>query len=418
MKKLLGILLTIVMFVTILGVLPAFAEEKTTINLFYGTDPTGALTQIIAAFEDAYPQYKVNWIEAPTSQDTSHDMLVTSLAAGESVYDVFSCNVIWPAEFSQADYCLPVDRYLERDGIDLDDYSQGYVDAYTFQGKMWGMPWYGNVGLLFYRSDIIQTPPATWDELIEMAQAHAGEGGAKAGYVLQAAQYEGLVCNALEFIGSYDGHVVDGDGNIIVNNDGVKNGLAAMKKVVDSGIVPENFSSFMENECTNMFLAGEALFMRNWPGIYAQATDPEKSQVVDSVKVTALPAGDSGSAATLGGWGWMINRHSAHADAAWDFVRFVTGPEGQKINAMVAGQLPTYMSLYDDEEILAKNPHFAYMREALKAAVARPVSPIYTSLSEIMQINISKVLLGQMEVDEAVAAMDAQMKEKVDAYNK
>lgn len=78
------------------------------------------------------------------------------------------------AEFSQAGYCLPIDRFLEADDVDLDKYSQGYVDAYTFQGKMWGMPWYGAVGQLYYRTDIIDTPPATWDELIEMAKAHMG----------------------------------------------------------------------------------------------------------------------------------------------------------------------------------------------------------------------------------------------------
>ena len=105
----------------------------------------------------------------------------------------------------------------------------------------------------------------------------------------------------------------------------------------------------------------------------------------------------------------MINRNSAHPDAAWDFIHFVTGPEGQKINALVASQLPTYMALYDDEDILAANPHFANMKESLAAAVARPVSPIYTALSEIMQINISAVLLGNMTVEDAGSTMEQQM---------
>lgn len=417
MKRIIGLVLTLVMLAALI-VVPASAEEQTVINMFYGTDPSGALAQIIAAFEEAYPQYKVNWIEAPASQDTSHDMLVTSLAAGESIYDVFSCNVIWPAEFSQAGYCLAIDRFLENGTIDLEQYSQGYVDAYTFQGKMWGMPWYGNVGQLYYRTDIIDTPPTTWEELIDMSKAHVGEGGATVGYVMQAAQYEGLVCNALEFIGSYGGTVVDGNGNITINNDGVRNALTMMKQIVDAGIVPENFSAFMENECQNMFSNGEAIFMRTWPGYYATATNPEASKVADNVGVTVLPAGDAGSAATLGGWGWMINSNSEHPQAAWDFIQFVAGPEGQKINALVASQPPTYMALYDDADVLAANPHFANMRESLLAAVARPVSPIYTALSEIMQINISNVLLGNATVDEAVTIMEQQMNEKLAEYNR
>lgn len=416
MRKLFVLVLSLAVMATLL-VAPVYAEEQTVINMFYGTDPTGALKQIIEAFEEKYPQYKVNWVEAPASQDTAHDMLVTSLAAGESVYDVYSCNVIWPAEFSQAGYCLPIDRFIEADDVDLDKYSQGYVDAYTFQGKMWGMPWYGAVGQLYYRTDIIDTPPATWDELIEMAKAHMGENGTSVGYLMQVAQYEGLVCNALEFIASYGGTVVDGDGNITINNDGVRNALTMMKKIVDSGIVPENFSAFMENECQNMFANGDAVFMRTWAGHYASAVNPEMSKVAENVGVCILPAGDKGSAATLGGWGWMINRNSAHPEAAWDFIHFVTGPEGQKINALVASQLPTYMDLYDDEDILAANPHFANMKDSLAAAVARPVSPIYTALSEIMQINISAVLLGNMTVEDAVITMEQQMNEKLLEYN-
>lgn len=416
-KKLLGILLTISMMLMML-VAPAHAEEQTVINLFYGVDSTGALQQMITAFEEAYPQYKINWVEAPASQDTSHDMLVTSLAAGESVYDVFSCNVIWPAEFSQAGYALPIDRFIEEDEFELENFSQGYVSAYTFQGQMWGLPWYGNVGQLYYRTDIIDTPPTTWDELIEMAKANVGKNGTTTGFVLQAAQYEGLVCNALEYIGSFGGTVVDGDGNITINNDGVREALTQMKKIVDAGIVPANFNAFQENECTNMFTSGEAIFMRNWPGTYATATNPEASKVAENVGVTVLPAGDAGNAATLGGWGWMINRNSKNPRAAWDFIKFVAGPEGQKINALVASQPPTYMPLYEDADVLAANPHFANMAESLAAAFARPVSPIYSALSEIMQINISAVLLGQMTVEDAVVAMEQQMNVKLDEYNK
>lgn len=415
MKKLLCILLAMTM---LLLATAAYAQEQTVINLFYGVDSTGALQQMIDAFEEAYPQYKVNWVEAPASQDTSHDMLVTSLAAGESVYDVFSCNVIWPAEFSQAGYALAVDRFIEEDEFELENFSQGYVNAYTFQGQMWGLPWYGNVGQLYYRTDIIDTPPATWDELIEMAKANVGKSGTTTGFVLQAAQYEGLVCNALEYIGSYGGTVVDGEGNITINNEGVRKALTEMKKIVDAGIVPANFNAFQENECTNMFTSGEAIFMRNWPGTYATATNPEASKVAENVGVTVLPAGDAGNAATLGGWGWMINRNSKNPRAAWDFIKFVAGPEGQKINAIVASQPPTYMPLYEDEEVLAANPHFANMAESLGAAYARPVSPIYSALSEIMQINISAVLLGQMSVDDAVVTMEQQMNAKLAEYNK
>lgn len=384
--------------------------EKVTIIWAHGADSTGADKAVADAFMAANPQIEIQQVELPSDQGAQHDAYVTSFAAGGKDYDVIASNVIWPAEFSEAGYVLPVDTFIERDSFPIDDFMPGYVDAYTFKGRMWGIPNHSNSGLLYYRTDIVDAPPKTWDELYTMAGESVGKEGTKFGYVYQAAQYEGLVCNAMEFIGAYGGSVVDGDGNIIVDNQGVRDGLDMMRKFTQSAFVPSNITTFKENECNDAFAAGDAVFMRNWPGSYSNLQDEEKSNVVGKVGVAALPAGSAGSFGALGGWGCMINKNTDHPDEAWEFVKFKCGPEGQKINATVGSQPPLYMPLYEDQEVLDSNPFFGILSEAVESAIPRPVSPVYTELSNIMQIEISKAISAVSEVDAAVAAMDTEMK--------
>lgn len=383
-----------------------------TVTLVYagGADSTGATQEIIDAFEKEHQNIKIQRVDMPADQGAQHDAYVTSFAAGGTDYDIIDSNVTWPAEFAEAGYVLPIDTLLERDGFDLSDFVSGYVDAYTFKGRIWGLPCHSNAGLLYYRSDIIETPPTTWDELYEMAETHLGEEGTKFGYVIQAAQYEGLICNAIEFIASEGGRVVDDEGNIIINNDGVKSGLEIMKKFVQAPFSPENVTTFKEADCTDAFAAGDAIFMRNWPGVYATLNDPEKSQVAGKVGIAALPSGTAGSYGTIGGWGVMINKNTEHVDEAWEFLKFKAGMEGQKINAVTASQPPLIQSLYKDADIIKANPFFELLADAVENGAPRPVSPVWTELSEVMQIEISKALAGTVDINTAVETMDKDMK--------
>lgn len=391
-------------------------QEQEQVTLVYagGADSTGATEEIIEAFEALHPNIKIQRVDMPADQGAQHDAYVTSFAAGGTDYDIIDSNVTWPAEFAEAGYVLPIDTLLERDGFDTSDFVPGYIDAYTFKGRIWGLPCHSNAGLLYYRTDIIDTPPATWDELYEMAEEHVGEGGTKYGYALQAAQYEGMVCNAIEFMSSYGGSIIDDDGNIIINNDGVKEGLEVMKKFVQSSITPDNVTTFKEAECNDLFSAGDVIFIRNWPSSYATFNDPEKSQVAGNVGVAALPAGPAGSFGTIGGWGLMINKNTEHVDEAWEFVKFKAGAEGQKINAITGSQPPLIQSLYDDEEIIEANPFFELMGDAVDTGVARPVSPVWTELSEVMQIEISKAISDTESIDSAVEKMNNDMQAIVD----
>lgn len=390
------------------------------VNLVYarGQDTTGATKQIVDEFNQKYQgKIHVDVVDMPSDTGKQHDQYVTVFSAKGTDYDVIDGDVIWPAEFAQAGYALPLDQLVQKDGINMNDYMQGPVQALTFKGQLWGMPKFIDAGVMFYRKDLVQTPPATWDDLYKQAEALKGK--AKFGFVGQGKQYEGLVCNATEFIAGYGGQVVDGNGNITIKSDATKSGLEEMKKIFTSDFVPKDITNFTEPETDNAFIAGDVAIARNWPYQWAEAQDASKSKIVDKVGVAALPKGSVRAAAALGGWVTMINKYSKHPNEAWEFVKFMCGPEGQKITATVGGSAPTLLSVYNDPDV-QKNPLFGNKDfvNGLSAAVSRPVSPIYPKLSDIMQKEISKYLAGSENVDTALNNMDTQMKQAVQDANK
>lgn len=387
--------------------------EKVKIVYARGKDSTDSTKKLAEAFMKAHPDIEVEVREMPSDTGQSHDQYVTMFSAQSSEIDVFDLDVIWPAEFAQAGYLLPLDRLIEQDKIEMDKYIKGAVDAGNFGGQQWTMPKFIDAGLLFYRKDLVKEPPKTWDDLINQAKAQKGKGGTKFGYLMQAKQYEGLVCNFVEFSASYGGKILDEQGNVAVNNPGTIKGLQKMMEIVKSDFVPKNITTFTETESHTAFLEGQSAFIRNWPYQFALAQDQAQSKIIDKVAIAPLPAGDAGSAAALGGWMGGINKFTKHPKEAWEFLKFMTGPEGQKISAVDGGLAPTYLPVFEDDDVKKASPLFANKDfiNGVSAAVSRPTSPIYPKISEVIQIEVSKALAGQQTAEQAVQSMETKMKE-------
>ena len=383
------------------------SDKKVEIVYASGVDVTGATDKLIAAFEEKNPNITVKRQEMPADTGASHDQYVTTFSSKSAEIDVFDADVIWPAEFAQAQYALELDRFIEADGINMDDYFPGTVQSGNFNGRQYAMPKYTDAGLLFYRKDIVETPPKTWDELFDMASELKGKEGTEFGYLMQANQYEGLVCNAVEFIAAYGGQVVDENNEVVVNTPETVAGITKMVEFVNSDFVPSNILSFQETETNNAWVGGQSVFARNWPYMQSTSEDKEASKVAGNVGFAVLPSGDGTNAATLGGWMSMINRYSENQEAAWEFVKFMSGKKKKKISAVEGGRAPTIEALYDDEEVkeaavLFSNEEFV---ATLQNAVPRPVSPIYPLISNIMQVELSKALAKDITPEEAAKNM-------------
>lgn len=307
------------------------SEETTKIVFARGVDTSVATEKFIEAFEESHPHIEVEFREMPSDTGEYHDQLVTAFSSQSSEIDVFLADTIWPAEFAQANYALELDRFIEKDDVDMDAHFDGPVKAGNFDGRQWAMPFFVDAGVFFYRTDIVDEAPETWDDLIEAANQYKGEEGTQFGYLMQASQYEGMVTNAIEFIASYGGKIIDENNNVVADSPETIKGIEKMVEVVQSDFVPENINSFTEIETENAWVQGESVFARNWPYLMGSSNNEEVSEIVGNVSMTTLPSGDEGSASALGGWMLMINRYSENPEAAWEFVNWLSGEEGQKI---------------------------------------------------------------------------------------
>ncbi|WP_339179533.1 ABC transporter substrate-binding protein [Oceanobacillus sp. FSL W7-1293] len=385
--------------------------EQVTIVYATGVDTTGKVEAQIEEFEELNPNIKVDYREMPSDTGQQHDQYVTMFSSQSSEIDVFNGDSIWPAEFAQANYALELDRFIEADGIDLEEHFEGPIQAGNFNGRQWALPLFIDASFLYYRTDVTEEPPATWDELIEQAGELQGEGDTEFGYLLQASQYEGLVTNFVEIIASYGGAVLDEDGEVVVNSPETIKGLEKLAEIVQSDFVPGNILNFQEIETENAWIAGDSVFARNWPYMQSTSQDEELSEIVGNMDIAPLPAGDEGSASALGGWTAMINRYTEHPEESWELVKYLAGEQGQKTGAIVGNHAPTIEALYDDPEVqeaapLFGNPEFV---EGLSAAVPRPVSPIYPEISDIIQIQVSQVLTGDQTAEQAAENMQTQI---------
>ncbi|MFD2615756.1 ABC transporter substrate-binding protein [Terrilactibacillus laevilacticus] len=421
-RSLLVLLLTFVLILTGCGAGGQDSDQKSSdkkvkIVFSQGKNNSKYVPDLIRAFEKKHPNIDVEFRVLPSSSTSQHDAYVTALNAKSSEYDVISMDVVWPAEFAQAGYVLPLDRFIQKDRIDMGDYNKGAVLASNFNGKQWAMPRFGDAGVLFYRKDIIPQSevPKTWDQLQKVAEKYKNKNGLQYGYLMQAKQYEGLVCNAVEFIASYGGEFINRKGEVVINSPEAIKGLQKMVDIAHSNIVPGNVNTFTEVESHTAFVENESPFIRDWAYLYALSNDKTQSKIVGKVGVAPLPAGDKGSVSALGGWQLGISKFSKHPKEAWEFVKFMTGKEGQKMTAIKMGNVPTLTSLFQDKEVLKANPFFADkgFQAGYAAAVPRPVAPNYQEISDIIQIEISKAISKERTPKQAVEEMEKQIKAKL-----
>ncbi len=391
------------------------------ITVGFGREESGALEDLIKRFNNENKNnITVTWRHMPASASQYFDQLRTEFQAQSGDLTLIGGDVIWPAQFAANGYIIDLsDRFTEDMRA---KFLEGPVRSNTYDGKIYGVPWFTDAGLLYYRSDWLEDsgfsePPGTWEELLEQAQKVMQDQGAKFGFVFQGAQYEGGTVNGLEYINSYGGQVLDPSNakKVIIDSTNSVNGLATERGMIDSGVAPQAVSTYEEPETEAPFLGGDAVFARNWPYMYSMAgTGDFISQ--DQIGIAPLPAGSAGSVSGLGGWNFFINAFadSGAQDAAWQFVQFMVAEQQQKEFALKGSYLPTLQSLYDDPEVKNKVPTVRLAPEALANTVPRPVSPVYSDMSLEMAEQFNASLQGDVPPEEAVKTLQQQLQDIAD----
>jgi trehalose/maltose transport system substrate-binding protein len=362
----------------------------------------------------------VKMYSPPASTTDNLALLRQQFAAKSADLDVIMIDVVWPG-------------VIKDHLVDLKKYSKGAESKHfpaivannTVDGKLLGMPWFTDAGLLFYRKDLVEKyglkAPNTWDELTAAA-TKIQEGERKAGsadfqgFVFQAKAYEGLTCDALEWVASFGGgEIVDKAGNITINNPGAAKALDTAASWIGT-IAPGGVLNYGEEDARGVWQNGKAAFMRNWPYAWSLGQAPD-SVIKGKIGVAALPSGSgpgAKKAATLGGWQLAVSKYSKNIDAAAALAMYMTSPEVQKKRAVGGSYNPTIPELYKDKDITTANPFMGDLLDVFTNAVARPATATglkYPEVSNAFWDAAHDVMEKKSTGAEAVKKLEGKLKQ-------
>lgn len=386
---------------------------------------SGAVGADIAVYKDLVKPWEektgntVTFVPMPSSTTDQFAQYKLWLAARNADVDVYSVDVIWAPQLSE--------QFLDLTAAFASvaaDHFPSIVASQTVDGKLVALPFFTDAPALFYRKDLLEKHgekvPTTWEELeatskkIQDAEREAGQKDLW-GYVWQGAAYEGLTCNALEWIKSNGGgQIVEPDGTISVNNPEAVKALEMAHGWVGT-ISPGGVLSYTEEESRGVWQTGNAVFMRNWPYAYALGSGPD-SPIKGKFEVAPLPSGggDNKSAATLGGWNVAVSKFSPNPEAATELALYMASSEFQKQAALRLSHLPTIQALYDDPDIAAQQPLIPRWKEIFLNAVPRPSAPTKVSYNEVSNkfwSAVHEVLAGTTPAADALELLELDLEE-------
>ena len=376
----------------------------------------GRWTKVVAEEWAKKTGNTVDYISRPNDASATLQLFQQYWAAKSGDVDVYMIDVIWQG--IAAAHATDLKKYVKDD--EIKEFFPRIIENNTVKGKLVSLPLYTDAGVLYYRTDLLEKygykePPKTWEELAEMAkkiqdgERQAGKADFQ-GFVFEGKASESVTCNAIEWVYSYGGGtIIDPDRKVTINNPNAIKALEAAKSWVGT-ISPQGVVSYGEEEARNIWQAGNAAFMRNWPYAYALGDD-KKSVISGKFAATVVPKGgaDGKNAACLGGWQLMVSAYSKNADAAADLARFLCAAEIQKRRAVDLGELPTRPEVYKDPDVLAKYPWFANAVDILNNAIARPSTVTgadYNQVSTVFFQSVNKVLTGGESSQQAVSDVE------------
>ena len=402
---------------------PVMADE-----LFYVSGAVGNAVEnfkLLVAPWEAATGNTVTMVPMPASTTDQFAQYRLWLAAGSTDINVFQTDVIWAPQLADSFVDL---SEAAKDLIPT--HFPAIIQSQTVGGKLVALPIFTDAPALYYRKDLLEkygvAVPTTWDELTVAAKTvQDGERAAGMadfwGFVWQGNAYEGLTCNALEWVKSFGGgQIVEPDGTVSINNEMAAKALDTAKGWVGT-ISPEGILAYQEEEARGVWQTGNAAFMRNWPYAYGLGNGDD-SAVKGLFGVTTLPVGKAGdtSAATLGGWNVAVSKYSTKQEAAISLALYLAGPEAQKQRAINETNLPTIISLYDDPDIAAAAPIIPQWKDVFLNAVPRPSAPTLGKYAEVSSKFFSAVhatLSGNGTAAENLAGLEADLNDlKGDAW--
>ncbi|AOS61767.1 ABC transporter substrate-binding protein [Actinoalloteichus hymeniacidonis] len=386
------------------------ADDGTTINLYYA--PEQNFQQVVDNCNAAADgRYRIVYHQLPRGADDQRTQMARRLAAQDTSMDILGLDITWTQEFAGARWIL---EWTGENLAEVEDGTlEGPLDSARFEDGVYAAPKNTNVQLLWYRTDLVDSPPETWDELIEMSTELRDAGET---YQVNAtgAQYEGLVAMYNSIVASAGGEILSEDGQRAVFDDGAVRGLEILRDFATSGVTDPSFTNAMEDEARLAFQSGNGAFQLNWPFVYPamQADAPELAENVGWARYPGVEPGVP-SRVSIGGYNLGISRYSEHPDEAFEAALCLRNAENQKFSAINDGVPPTIESVYSESEMAEAYPMRDVILEELQDAANRPLTPAYQSVSTVLAATLSPP--GQIDPEATAEALRLSVQDALES---
>jgi multiple sugar transport system substrate-binding protein len=367
-----------------------------TLNYYLYPDTSGATQQAINnCNKQSGGKYKISYQQLPQAADGQRQQMVRRLAAHDNTMDILGLDVTWESEFAQAKWIEPWTGTYK---AQAENGTLGpALNTAVWKGQLYAVPDNTNTQLLWYRSDLVPKPPATWAEMIADAEQLAKEG--KPHYIeIQGAQYEGGTVWFNTMVASAGGTVLNPDATKVTLGAPAIKALSIMKQLATSVAGDPSMSVQMENTNRLAMEAGTAAFELNYPFVYP-GMKADNPKLFKSFKWALYPGINPGQPAkvTIGGIDLAVSAYSQHKNLAFQAALCLRDRENQLIGANVGGVPPTIADLYNDPKLFANYPFHADILKALQNASVRPKTPVY----QVVSIDISHLISPASSINPA-----------------
>jgi multiple sugar transport system substrate-binding protein len=364
------------------------AGTGTTINFYSFDDPSGAVaTAVTNCSAQSGGKYTITYNKLPKAADDQRLQLARRLAAADSSMDILGLDVTWEAEFAEAGWILPwtgTNKQQAENGT-----LKAPLETATWKGKLYAVPYNSNTQLLWYRSDLVKTPPTTWDQMISDAEQLAKQGKPHL-IEIQGAQYEGSTVWFNTMVTSAGGSILTPDGTKASLGAPAVKALEIMKRLATSSAADPSLPVQMEDQNRLAMESGAAAFQLNYPFVYP-SMKANKPDLFKHFKWALYPRVNANepSRVTIGGIDMAISKYSPHPDLAFQAALCLRDKQNQ-LNAAIKGGLPpTLESLYHDPAMFPAYPFHADILTALQQASVRPKTPAYQNISIVISHLVS-----------------------------
>jgi multiple sugar transport system substrate-binding protein len=370
--------------------------------------PGGVHQAVAELWNKQNPDTPVRIEILPEDADSQREQQALELQAGGSRFDVLGVDVIWTGEYAENGWVESLEDVRSQIApVSL----PGPFKSATWGGKLWAAPYNSNAGFLYYRTDLVDSPPTTWEEMCAIG-TRVGKAKGIAGFVGQGARYEGFVVNWLEYYWSGGGEIYNEDQSKVTFDVALANRATQFMADARNTCYAAGFNTAREEEARHEFQTGKAVFMRNWPYAYALIKADADSPARNNFAIAPLPTfTGQGTISALGGFNNAVSAFSNRTDLAKKFVVWAATHPGPQGLLAKRGTPPTMATAYDKFQ---NDPVMALLGKVLAEAKPRPPSPAWNEISVKMQHTLFDAYNGRADIQSASEDIRAYLEGTID----